>query len=48
VDSDIFDRVLTQPEILMPMELSLITQIDDLTDKLVRSSMKFEGYYGQS
>jgi hypothetical protein len=44
---DIFEQVLTQPTTLMPRELPLIAQIDDLTEALVRSSMKFKRYYGQ-
>jgi hypothetical protein len=31
----------------MPRELPLIAQIDDLTEELVRSSMKFKQNYGQ-
>jgi hypothetical protein len=45
---DIFAQIITSPQTPMPAELPLIEKIDELTETIVRASIRFKRYYGQT
>ena len=45
---DIFDTIIITPIDPMPDDVRLIEKVDTMTEPLVRASMKFKRYYGQT
>jgi hypothetical protein len=45
---DIFETITSTPVDLMTADVRLIKKVDDMTEQLVRSSMKCKRYYGQT